>query len=217
MPILRTAAQICDHGFALPEQLPGLEAVAARYTVALPHRVDPADRSQRSGRSDRAQFVPDIAELDHRPDERADPIGDDAHSAGRRHRASLSRPRAAQADACLRGLLPLLLPPRNGRAGQGQTLVTAKRSTPRSPISATHPEIWEVILTGGDPLVLSARRLARRDAGARRHRPRQGRPHSHPRAGRRSREQITADLVRAMKDQRQGHLCRASTSIIRAN
>ena len=30
----------------------------------------------------------------------------------------------------------------------------------RSTISAAHSEIWEVILTGGDPLMLSPRRLA---------------------------------------------------------
>ena len=30
----------------------------------------------------------------------------------------------------------------------------------RSPISAARQEIWEVILTGGDPLMLSPRRLA---------------------------------------------------------
>ena len=52
----------------------------ARYAVAITpaiaaliDRADPADPIAR-------QFVPDVAELDTPPDERADPIGDDAHS-----------------------------------------------------------------------------------------------------------------------------------------
>ena len=46
-----------------------------------------------------------------------------------------------------------------------------------------HPEIWEVILTGGDPLMLSPRRLGRDHGGSRRHRSRQDHPHPYPRAG----------------------------------
>ena len=44
----------------------------------------------------------------------------------------------------------------SGRGGAG---CRRRRSTRRSTTSRNHPEIWEVILTGGDPLVLSARRL----------------------------------------------------------
>ena len=80
MPTFRTAQQICDHGFAPNEQLPALEAVAARYAVALPPAladlIDPNDPHDPIAR----QFVPDAAELDHRPQELSDPIGDDAHS-----------------------------------------------------------------------------------------------------------------------------------------
>ena len=42
---------------------------------------------------------------------------------------------------------------------EGSARSRPRRSTRRSPISRAHPEIWEVILTGGDPLVLSPRRL----------------------------------------------------------
>ena len=49
---------------------------------------------------------------------------------------------------------------RREMVGPGQADALAGRSsTPRSPTSRAHPEIWEVILTGGDPLVLSPRRL----------------------------------------------------------
>ena len=80
MPTLRTAKQLCDHGLAPPEQHAALDAVAARYAVALPRRFGRVDRSQRSARSDRRQFVPDAAELHVQPQELSDPIGDDAHS-----------------------------------------------------------------------------------------------------------------------------------------
>ena len=46
-----------------------------------------------------------------------------------------------------------------------------------------HAEIWEVILTGGDPLMLSPRRLAEIMARSRRHPSCQDHSHPHPRAG----------------------------------
>jgi lysine 2,3-aminomutase len=158
MPILRTAAQICDHGFASPEQLPGLEAVAARYTVVLPHaltqlidRSDPADPIAR-------QFVPDIAELDHRPEELADPIGDDAYSPveGIVHRypdrvlLKLTHVCAVYCRFCFRREM---VGPDKGKALSPAALQAALDYV------RANPEIWEVILTGGDPLILSARRL----------------------------------------------------------
>jgi len=80
MKTLRTPAQLCDHGLAPPEQGAALDAVAARYAVALPPAladlIDPNDPHDPIA----CQFVPDAAELDVRPQELSDPIGDDAHS-----------------------------------------------------------------------------------------------------------------------------------------
>ena len=77
---LRTAAQICDSGFASQDDRDALEDVSTRYAVALPPALaglidknDPNDPIAR-------QFVPSQAELDHREEELLDPIGDDAHS-----------------------------------------------------------------------------------------------------------------------------------------
>ena len=74
--------------------------------------------------------------------------------------------------ACLPGLLPVLLPPRDGRARRAGRRCRRGSARPRSTISAPVRQIWEVILTGGDPLVLSARRLRAVDGGARRDRSR---------------------------------------------
>ena len=80
MTTLRTPTQLCDRGLISSDQRAALEDVVARYAVALPSaliqlidRSDPADPIAR-------QFVPDAAELDHRPEERVDPIGDETHS-----------------------------------------------------------------------------------------------------------------------------------------
>ena len=140
--------------------LADLERVAARYAIAvtpdIAALIDPDDPDDPIAR----QFIPSALELVSEPGESADPIGDRRPFAGRRHRASLSRPGAVQAGPRLRGVLPVLLPPRNGRAGQGDRAVGQPPIATRSTISATHTEIWEVILTGGDPLMLSPRRLA---------------------------------------------------------
>ena len=72
------------------------------------------------------------------------------------------------------------------------------------------PGIWEVILTGGDPLVLSPRRLRAVMARLARDRARQGRPHPYPCAGRRRPRSSTPALVAALRAAGQGKLCRAA-------
>ena len=169
VPLLRTpvhargrlcAVELCDaRAGRRASSIDELADVAARYAVAITpamaELIDPGDPDDPIAR----QFVPDARELEQRPEERADPIGDDAHSPveGIVHRYPDRV--LLKARQRLRGLLPVLLPPRDGRAGAGRA-VAARRSRRRSPISAREPQIWEVILTGGDPLVLSARRLA---------------------------------------------------------
>ena len=61
------------------------------------------------------------------------------------------------------------------------------------------PQIWEVILTGGDPLVLSPRRLREVMKRLGGHRPRQGACASIPAFRSPSPRAITAELVRALK------------------
>ena len=158
MTTLRTAAQICDHGFAAPEQRPALEAVAARYAVALPPAladlIDPNDPHDPIAR----QFVPDAAELNHQPEELSDPIGDDAHSpvdgiVHRYHDRVLLKLTPICAVYCRFCFRREMVGPAKGKALSAAALERALDYI------RAHSEIWEVILTGGDPLVLSARRL----------------------------------------------------------
>jgi len=158
MKTLRTPAQLCDHGLAPPEQRAALDAVAARYAVALPPAL--ADLIDRNDPHDpiACQFVPDAAELDVQAQELSDPIGDDAHSPveGIVHRypdrvlLKLTPICAVYCRFCFRREM---VGPEKGKALSAAALERALRYI------RSRPEIWEVILTGGDPLVLSARRL----------------------------------------------------------
>ena len=104
------------------------------------------------------QFVPDAAELETRPEELADPIGDDAHSPveGIVHRYP---------DRVLLKLTPICAVYcrfcfRREMVGPGKSKPLSAAALARAlDYIRAHREIWEVILTGGDPLVLSPRRL----------------------------------------------------------
>ena len=158
MKPLRTPAALVAAGLAPPERLAALEQVAARYAVSLTpdvidiiHSDDPADPIAR-------QFVPDPEELEARPEERADPIGDDAHSPveGIVHRYP---------DRVLLKLVHIC--PvycrfcfRRESVGPGHRRWLSRAALVRAlDYIRARPQVWEVILTGGDPLVLSPRRL----------------------------------------------------------
>lgn len=151
---LRTADALAAAGLITDRD--AAAAVQARYAVAITpamqalieHPDDPIGR----------QFIPHPAELITAPHERADPIGDDALSPvkGIVHRYP---------DRAL--LKPLLLCPvycrfcfRRAHVGpDGGVLTAAEQETALDWLRA-HPAIREVILSGGDPLLLAPRRLA---------------------------------------------------------
>ena len=158
MTTFRTPAQLCDHGFAPNDKRAGLDAVAERYAIALPTAladlIDPHDPYDPIAR----QFVPDAAELDVQSQDLRDPIGDDTHSPveGIVHRypdrvlLKLTPVCAVYCRFCFRREM---VGPEKGKPLSAEALAGALGYI------RGRPEIWEVILTGGDPLVLSARRL----------------------------------------------------------
>jgi lysine 2,3-aminomutase len=154
---LRHPDDLVDASLVTHARLPVIAAVAARYPLALTADVtaliDPADPRDPLAR----QFIPDPAELDSRPEETADPIGDDAHSpvAGIVHRYPdrvLLKPVHICAVYCRFCF-------RREVVGRASALSRGELAAALDYIRA-HSEIWEVILTGGDPLVLAPRRLA---------------------------------------------------------
>ncbi len=141
----------------LVEPSPALRKVGERYAVSVTGEI--ADLIDRGDPNDpiAKQFVPDARELVTRPEERADPIGDDVHSpiAGIVHRYP---------DRVL--LKPIHVCPvycrfcfRREMVGPGNEALTPSELEAALRYVRDHPEIWEVIVTGGDPLMLSPRRI----------------------------------------------------------
>lgn len=135
-----------------------LKDVLARYAVSLTpdmaELIDPADPDDPIAR----QFVPSVAECTSAPEERADPIGDDAHAPlpGIVHRYPdrvLLKPLHVCPVYCRFCFRREMV----GPSGLG-TLSEAELEAAFAYI-ARDPRIWEVVLTGGDPFALSARRL----------------------------------------------------------
>jgi lysine 2,3-aminomutase len=154
---LRTADDLVAAGLARDAR--DLEQVTAAYATAITpamaaliDRGDPADPIA-------LQFVPTPAELDIRPGELPDPIGDKAHEPveGIVHRypdrvlLKIVSVCPVYCRFCFRR--EMVGPDKDGN------LAPAELETALAYIR-NHPEIWEVILTGGDPFMLSARRAA---------------------------------------------------------
>ena len=154
--MIRDAAGLVAAGLAPPTALAALEEVGRRYAVLIPDALRSLmhDPDGPIGR----QFIPHPDELLTLSHESPDPIGDDRLSPvpGIVHR---------YADRAL--LKPLLICPtycrfcfRREHVGPGGGLLTDAELEAAYAWLRAHPAIREVILTGGDPLMLSSRRLA---------------------------------------------------------
>jgi lysine 2,3-aminomutase len=155
---LRDPPALAAEGLIPRDKLAELEQVAARYAVsvtpAMAELIDPAAAGDPIAR----QFLPDVRELETTAGERADPIGDDSHSPvpGIVHRYP---------DRVLLKLATLC--PvycrfcfRRETVGPAQGAVLAPEALETAVgYIRDHEKIWEVILTGGDPFILSPRRI----------------------------------------------------------
>ncbi len=131
--------------------------VMERYAVAVTEDVmeliDPADAADPIAK----QYLPSAEELKTTPDELDDPIGDDAHTPvkGIVHRYPdrvLLKPVHVCAVYCRFCF-------RREKVGPGSEALSPDELNKALAYIRNTPAIWEVILTGGDPLVLSPRRL----------------------------------------------------------
>lgn len=154
---LRSIDALVEAGLAAPARREALQKVAERYAVSVTSAVagliDPTDPADPIAR----QFIPDAAELTTLPQELADPIGDDAHSPveGVVHRYP-DRALLKLVHAC-----PVYCRFcfRREMVGPGGDALTGAKLDAALAYLASRPEIWEVIMTGGDPFILSARRI----------------------------------------------------------
>ncbi len=158
---LRTAEDLLHFGLIEVEASAEVERIASQYAVAI----TPALASTISGQNtdpDGAvarQYVPAAAELETTAHERNDPIGDATHSPlpGIVHRYS---------DRCL------LMPVQNcavycrfcfrrEQVGPNTKALSADQLEAALDYIRQTPAIWEVILSGGDPLVMPPAKIAR--------------------------------------------------------
>ena len=156
---LRSADDLATVGLLDERALADARAVGDRYAVAVTSAmaalIDKFDLEDPIAR----QFLPNKAELRSTPAERADPIGDAAHSPvkGIVHRypdrvlLKVVHICPVYCRFCFR---------REMVGPQGDGTLTPNELDAATDYIRQHPEVWEVILTGGDPLVLSARRLS---------------------------------------------------------
>jgi lysine 2,3-aminomutase len=156
---LREPTELAASGLVPVTALLELEEVAARYAVAitpdLAMLIDPDDPDDPIAR----QFIPSAEELATQGGESADPIGDRAHSpvSGIVHRYpdrvlfKLIHVCAVYCRFCFRREM----------VGPGKATALSQGAYDNAlDYIRAHREIWEVILSGGDPLMLSPRRLA---------------------------------------------------------
>jgi lysine 2,3-aminomutase len=156
---LRSAAALRELGLATGADRAALAEVAARYAVAITpdlvqliDRTDPIDPIAR-------QFVPDVRELQQSPQERADPLSEARLSPvpGIVHRypdrvlLKLTHVCPVYCRFCFR---------REVVGPGGPQALTGKALNAALQYIAGTPAVWEVILTGGDPFMLSPRRIA---------------------------------------------------------
>lgn len=194
---LRTATDLAEAGLVAPERAAEVERVAARYAVAvtpaMAELIDARDAADPIAR----QFVPDTRELERTPAELNDPIGDDARSPLR----GIVHRYPDRVLLKIVGVCPVYCRFCFRREMVGPA---AEANLSEDELKAAlayigaHPEVWEVILTGGDPFVMSPRRVAEvtRALG--------GMPHVkivrwHTRVPVAAPERVTAELVAALR------------------
>jgi lysine 2,3-aminomutase len=157
--VLRDADALAQAGLISHAAVPALRDIAKHYAVGvtpdMAALIDPADPADPIA----LQFLPDIRELTTTPAELFDPIGDEAQSPceGIVHRypdrvlLKLVQVCAVYCRFCFR----------RETVGPGQANALSPRALDTAmAYIAANPAIWEVILTGGDPLAASPRRLA---------------------------------------------------------
>jgi lysine 2,3-aminomutase len=149
---------LANAGLIGADTISAIERVSRRYAIAITPQVaalidrdDPLDPMA-------AQFVPTLAELNSLPNENADPISDDAFSPvkGLVHRYP-DRVLLKVVSVC-----PVYCRFcfRREMVGPGGESLVGEDLDAAIDYIAARPEIFEVIMTGGDPFMLSPRRVA---------------------------------------------------------
>lgn len=151
---LRTIKALLENGYVQPADQ--LEKVAARYAVAITPAMAAAIQKTGANSGIGLQFIPSVQELSQEDSQNIDPIADRAHevSPGLIHRypdrvlLKVHHACPVYCRFCFR---------REMVGPQGETMSPQDLAAALAYLHG-HAEIKEVILTGGDPFMLSAKR-----------------------------------------------------------
>lgn len=154
---LRHTSDLIEAGLVDESQRAALDQVAQRYSVALTPAmadlIDPTDPNDPIA----LQFIPDARELIETPGETKDPIGDETHSPieGIVHRYP-DRALLKIVHAC-----PVYCRFcfRRETVGPGGEFLTGEKLDAAFEYIARTKQLWEIIITGGDPFILAPRRI----------------------------------------------------------
>ena len=153
-----TPEALAQEGLVTSDEAKNLKRVAHRYAISAPrHLVDLIDKAAENDPI-ALQIVPSLQELVTTDDESVDPIGDHTHSPvrGLVHRYP-DRVLLKVHNACAMYCRFCF---RREMVGPGGDIMTDADTTEALGYIRSNKKIWEVILTGGDPMMLSARRIS---------------------------------------------------------
>ncbi len=149
---LRTLPDLVQHDLVDENDLPALQTVVEDFSLAITGQMQQLIDKNNPDDPISKQFVPSAQELDIKDNERVDPIGDEVHKKvkGIVHRYP---------DRCL--FMPVLVCPvycrfcfRKEKVGESSETIAPDEIETAFDYIEQHKEIWEVIITGGDPLIL---------------------------------------------------------------
>ena len=137
--------------------LDGISRVAGQFAVSISGQMRALIDGTAPNDPIAAQFLPSTLELQRTPEELADPIGDETHSptAGIVHRYpdrvlfKLTSACPVYCRFCFR----------RETVGKSAGALDELEIEQALRYIESNPQIWEVVLSGGDPLILSQRRL----------------------------------------------------------
>jgi lysine 2,3-aminomutase len=154
--LLKTSQQLAEQKLIDHSDVDAISAVAEQFSIGLTKHVYDSIQSKAYTDPVFSQFVPKAEELTIQPEELGDPIADGPHEpvTGIVHRHN---------DRCL--FMPVNVCPvycrfcfRRDKIGQGS--LTPEQTQNAYDYIRHHPEIWEVILTGGDPMITKPGQMA---------------------------------------------------------
>ncbi len=150
---ITTLNELLELNLINPADLPDLKKVADTFSISITDEVHQLiDKNNLNNDPIAKQFIPTTQELTIAKEEISDPVGDNKHKTvkGIVHRYP---------DRCL--LTPVHVCPiycrfcfRREKVGNGEETLTPEELKEAIHYIKNHQEIWEVILTGGDPLIL---------------------------------------------------------------